>query len=266
MLMGQSGKKIMHMRHIIIHYHIFKNAGSTIDAILRNNFGAFCGGIEGNNPWDTLDAASLLQYVLDNPNLKVVSSHQARLPVPDAPGVLFYPLAFLRHPIDRVGSVYLFERRQPKNSPGPGIKAAHENDIKGYVKWRLTDGNGTVIRNFQTVHLSGREKDMRTAIANEADLEGALRRLNALEFFGIVELFQDSVFRMMNYLAREFGNLDTSFTVENRSIDRKNTLEERLDELKAALGRSLYCELLDKNALDIELYNSAVSIFQSRAR
>jgi len=250
------------MRHIIAHYHIFKNAGSTVDTILQRNFGRLWGSIEGNNPWDTLSPDSILRYALAHPTLKAISSHHARPPVPIDSNTVFHPLIFLRHPIDRVGSVYSFERREPKSSPGLGVKIARKNDFAGYVRWRLSDGNGAVIKNFQTVHLSGREKDMRTASASEKDLGDAMERISHLPFFGIVEMFDDSIVRMKTQLAQYFGQIDTNYTVANQSAERKKMLLERLDEIEDALGTGLYQELLDKNALDMQLYDKAVKLFE----
>jgi hypothetical protein len=90
------------MRHVVIHYHIFKNAGSTVDSILERNFdpsrqdgegptpyavihyraenarsaanailkgslGPWCGSIEGPNPWDTLNAETVLEICAGKP-------------------------------------------------------------------------------------------------------------------------------------------------------------------------------------------------------
>lgn len=251
------------MRNIIIHYHIFKNAGSTIDAILKNNFGARCGSTEGPNPWDTLCADDILKYALSNPDMVAISSHQARLPLPKSRDLAFHPILFLRHPLDRAGSVYAFERRQPINSPGLGIKVAHEKDFAGYVKWRLSDGNGAVIKNFQTVFLSGQQNDMRVATATDTDLRAALDTVSQLPFFGVVEHFDDSLIRMKNYLSHYFQNININYSIANKSIERKNTLQQRLEDMKLKLGSDLYQELLDKNELDIQLYNHTVSIFLS---
>jgi len=263
------------MRHIIVHYHIYKNAGSTIDSILKYSFGKRfgfgqhfgfgerCGSIEGSNPWDTLNSDDVLKYAIDNPHIKVISSHQARLPVPSHTNLEFHPILFLRHPIDRAGSVYSFERRQPVNSSGPGVKIARENDFAGYVKWRLSEGNGAVIRNFQTVHLSGRQNDMRVATATENDLRDALVTISQLPFFGIVELFDDSIEKMRKYLSQYFKKIDIKYSVANRSSERKNTLHERLDDMKKMLGADLYQDLLDKNALDMRLYEHALRLFSS---
>jgi hypothetical protein len=248
------------MRQIIVHYHIFKNAGSTVDDLLARKFPGVWGGIEGPNPWDTVSQTELLEYVLANPALRAISTHQARLPTPVHPGLQFFPLVFLRHPIDRVGSVYSFERRQPASSPGQGVQIARSQDLPGYVRWRLIEGHGAVIWNYQTVHLAGRERDMRTAHATREDFEVAKQRLSELPFFGLVETFAESLQRMRAYLEPPFGTLEGGHGVHNRSPERKATLAERIAELEAVLGPGLYQELLEKNAFDLELYEHAVRI------
>ena len=88
------------MRFVILHYHIFKNAGSTIEEILGRSFG------EGFARFDPLESdarvrgADLLCALERNPHLKAVSSHQIRYPMPKASGLIFFDLCFLRDPID----------------------------------------------------------------------------------------------------------------------------------------------------------------------
>ena len=157
--------------------------------------------------------------------------------------------------------MYSFERRQSPDSPSLGVKIARARDLAGYVRWRLSDGNGCVIRDFQTVHLSGRENDMRTARATGHDLHLALERLTRLAFFGVVELFEDSISKMSGYLTAHFSDVKMSYAVVNRSPEREGTLEERLQQFSDAIGPDLYQELLDKNALDLQLYNAARRYF-----
>lgn len=249
------------MRHIVVHYHLFKNAGTTLDAVLKQHFGEACGAIEGAHPWETLAPEDLAAYALANPGVRAISSHQARLPLPEAGGIVFHPVVFLRHPIDRVGSVFEFERRQPPQSPSLGARIAREQDFASYVRWRLTPGNGAVIRNFQTTHLSARERDMRTAQAIPSDLEHARDRLAALPFFGLVECFERSLEKMRACLSPYVGDLSTRHTVANSSEGRKATLEERLRDIEAELGSGLYARLQEENALDLDLYRHASRLF-----
>ena len=250
----------MDMRHIVLHLHIFKNAGSTFDTFLTHNFPSSCGGVEGEYPWGTIDSDRLCSYALANTPLRAISSHQARLPLSHCPGVNFHPIVFLRHPIDRVGSVYSFERRQPLTTNQQAGSVAHQTDLAGYVRWGLTDGNPCVIRNFQTIHLAGRDRDMRTAFALEPDLRTAMARIASLPAIGIVEDFARSIRRIADYLRPYFGRLGVKYDIVNTSPEREGSLIRRLEALENALGRSLYQELLDKNALDMKLYEYALRL------
>ncbi len=249
---------------VILHYHIFKNAGSTIDSILINTFGNYVNGLEGKAPWQTLDATHVINLLRQKPMLKVITSHHLRLPLPEVADRIFLPIIFLRHPIDRVGSVYLFEKYSPPGQHNQGAKIARENDLAGYVRWRLRAvQGGAVIKNFQTVHLSGREKDMRFARGTKSDLKIAMERLAALEFFGLVEKFTQSIQHLKAYLAAYDVSIIDSFSVVNKSHGRKSTLEERIADIKTQLKSDLYDELVEKNSLDIKLYEFAVKLFKA---
>lgn len=254
------------MRHIIIHYHIFKNAGTTIDGILEKNFGTQCGYIEGANPWDTLESDLILKYAMDNPQLKSISSHQARLPIPVSQDISFHPILFLRHPIDRIGSVYYFERNQPVDSPSLGAKIARELGIVEYVKWRLEKGNGSVVKNFQTIYLAGRQHDMRSAVATDQDLQLAIERISLSPNFGVVEYFNESITRIGKYLSQYFGPVDMRYSIKNRSNERKAVVQARLDDMEAVLGRNLFTRLIDENDMDMQLYETSLRLFSRKAQ
>jgi len=254
------------MRHIIIHYHIYKNAGTTIDGILEKNFGTQCGYIEGANPWDTLESDLILKYARDNPQLKSISSHQARLPIPVSQDISFHPILFLRHPIDRIGSVYYFERNQPVDSPSLGAKIARERGIVEYVKWRLEKGNGSVIRNFQTIYLAGRQRDMRSAVATDQELQLAIERISLSPYFGVVEYFNESIAGIGKYLSQYFGSMEMSYSIENRSSERKKNIQERLNDMEAILGRSLFTRLCNENDKDMILYEKSLELFSRKLK
>ena len=249
------------MRDIVFHYHIFKNAGSSFSSILDNNFGCGHLNIEASVPWEVLPQFEVVKFVHANPQMKAISSHTARLPPEETSGVRFHPMLFLRHPIDRIGSVYSFECRQPTDSPSIGAKIARESGIKEYVAWRLKRGNGAVIRNFQVVFISGRQQDMRCAEATKEDFKLALERIGQMKTFGLVECFYDSLVNFRNYFERQVGPFDIKITHKNESPDREDLLEVRIEVLKQALGAELYDELIEKNSFDIEFYNTASKLF-----
>ena len=247
------------MRHVIVHYHLFKNAGTTIDRMLQRNFGPGWATMEAQQPWETLAPDALAARVVAEPGLVAVSSHTLRPPLPVIDGIHWHPIVFLRHPIDRVGSVYEFERSQPADSPSLGARIARESGLRDYVAWRLQPGNGAVLRGFQTVFLSGREQDMRVAEPNDEDLLRAKEFLTGLPVFGVVENFEDSLAALADDLRPAFPGLDTRFDVENRSQGRAGSLAERVAQVEASLGARIFEQLLHWNRHDIALYDWACS-------
>jgi hypothetical protein len=249
-------------RFVIVHYHLYKNAGSTIDSILDANFsGEERGHLEGPYPWSTVSASELLEFTLANPKLRAISSHQARLPLPEHPDVTFLPIFFLRHPIDRVGSVYSFERQQPADSISPSTKIARTEGLASFTEWLVGREGTGVCRNFQVIHLSTDVRDVPEGRATLDDYRHAVQNLTKLPFFGLVEAFDESLDRMQRYLEPYFGKLDMCHTPVNVTAGRKPTIHERIEAIRSELGPSLYRELLEHNALDLLLYEQAQQLF-----
>lgn len=252
------------MRTVIVHYHLFKNAGSTIDSILQRSFADDQHGhIEGPYPWSTVQPQQLTEFALANPALRVISSHQARLPVPQHPAIRFLPVLFLRHPIDRFASVYEFERRQPADSLSPSVTIARSGGLVEFAKWVVSREATAVCRNFHVAHLANAQHDMRTARATNDDYAHALEQLQNLPFFGIVESFQTSIEIMHELYEPHFKDLDLTYSSQNVTPGRHATLEERLAHIKQELGDTLYRELVEINSLDLLLYSEALRIFSA---
>lgn len=246
------------MREVIVHHHIFKNAGSTIDAILKSQFGTELLSFEGEFPYSVVSPAALLEFICSHPDARVITSHQARLVSDADPRVKVCPIVLLRHPIDRVQSVYEFVRRQPPTS-NPASQAAHALPFDQYVQWHL-DRRYAVIRDYQTLFLSGRGTDMREITCDDVDLETAMTRLCTLPVFGLVEHFDES----MRRFAAAYGHLglaDVSIVPENVRPARVDSLDARIDSIKAQLGSATYDALQRANRRDITLYECALSRF-----
>lgn len=255
------------MRFVIVHYHLYKNAGSTIDSILDRNFhGEERGHIEGPYPWSMLKPSDLLEYTLANPKLRAISSHQARLPLPQHPEITFLPIVFLREPIDRFGSVYSFERKQPAESLSPSTIVARQATLPEFAEWMVGREGTAVCRNFQVVHLSAEQRDVPEGRATPGDYDAALAQLKSLPFFGLVESFGESLQEMIDYLHPHFGELEIDHSPVNVNGERKTTLEQRLNHIREELGPSLYREVLEHNALDILFYREAEKMFEAQRK
>jgi hypothetical protein len=253
------------MRFVVLHYHLFKNAGSTIDSILGKKFpGDSHGHVEGQYPWSTISDKEVLDYVLANPQLLAISSHQARLPLPEHPRIRFLPILFLRHPIDRLASVYEFERKQPETDLSPSVAIARNGGLAAFANWVVERGATAVCRNFHVAHLASTQRDMREARATHEDYLKALSRLKELPFFGLVEQFDESLDSLQDLMRPHIGELDANFTIQNFSAGRQARLDDRLAHIERELGPSLYRELLEHNSLDLLLYREAQKMFAER--
>jgi hypothetical protein len=240
------------MRFVILHYHIFKNAGSTIEEILERSFG------EGFARFDTLEREARvlsedLLYALErNPHWKAVSSHQIRYPVPKASGLLFFDLCFLRDPIDRIRSMYDYFRMKP--APGDIIsKLANEAGLGEFIAG-LIERFPLYVENVQ-VNLLARGGD--SGHPEEKDLELAIDRMLKVSFLGVVDCFKKSVIAGQHFLSPVFPALNCDQPPVNVSRGWGTSPAARIAKLRDACENRVYAELLKMNALDKELVERA---------
>jgi hypothetical protein len=235
-------------RHVVLHYHLFKNAGTSLDHALQAWFGA--GWVEHDAPdeWLPDDVGA---FVGARPEVAALSSHTAMLPPPALPGTVIHPLLFLRHPLDRIRSVHAFERTQFADTIGARIARAH--DLRFYVRFFLDRAGDRSLRNFQVQRLA---RNLPPAAGPEP--ERALRTLAALPCVGIVEHYAASLALFERHLAAAFPGICLACARLNATQDGTNPLPERLARLRDELGAPLFDELAEANAADIRLYEAAL--------
>jgi hypothetical protein len=174
-------------RTIILHYHLFKNAGTSVDAILKRNFpGKWVTRefpIKGEN-----NTALVEDWIRGTPEAVAYSSHTMMGPIPQVAGVRVISFMLLRDPIERIKSAYRFERTQQADTWG--AKLAKEHDFEGYVRARLARPGDRQCRNFQTYRLASLMPGEGT------ELERAKRALGALSVVGRVEAFDAAMGRL----------------------------------------------------------------------
>lgn len=252
-------------REVIVHYHIFKNAGWSVEKALETALGGAVGSIHGPDPWSVITSGELTEYILSNLHVSAVTSHHLRPPLPQDDSLDIYPIIFLRHPVDRVGSAYEFERRCA--GEGLGSKVAKEKDFAGYIRWRLSSDYALPVRDFQVISLSSAQLGNIAPLQARPDashLEEAVKFIESLPCFGIVERYEESAMRFERFLEPHFPGLKLSGKRHNVSENRAETLSDRITAIEKSLGKELYAELLRENALDIQLYERAVSLFEGK--
>ena len=246
---------------IIIHYHIFKNAGSSVDLALKRLFGEAWSTFEGDDAHTILSVEDIRKYLAGRPELKAISSHVLRPPLPNDNCL---PIVFLRHPILRAKSVYEFCKKD-------NTQFNHEKTLNGfreYIRWALSenDEGGIVIKNYQVIHLSDasfREKSILSAEANTSDLQQAETLLFSWPVFGVVEYYEKSIALFNSYYGRYFDKKTLEVEWVNKSWNKiiNVSIDAQLEQIRMDLGDDLYNELCLANSLDLNLYHSCLKRF-----
>jgi hypothetical protein len=241
------------MRFVILHYHIFKNAGTAIGNLLKLNFGGRFSEIEGDDPDCQLSGQSLVAWLEQHPEVQAVSSHQLRYPKPEAPGFVFFDLCFLRDPIDRISSIYAFFRKNPPQ--GDSLSAlAHETTLGRFIA-HLIENCPHMVNDVQVTMLATDGAYIRPPC--EMDLDRATETLLRMSFPGVADCFYESMVAGQYFWKPVFPGFDNAAAPANVSRDSASTLASRLDEVRSACGKALYEELERLNALDHELVRRA---------
>jgi hypothetical protein len=107
---------------LLIHYHIFKNAGTSFEWALQQAFGDRFRQYDSPSPGGVIFARELARLARREPDLVAISSHQAVPPAPRVRGRKILTSILVRDPIARIGSIYAFERGQNAQTSG-AIKA-----------------------------------------------------------------------------------------------------------------------------------------------
>jgi len=243
------------MRYIITHGHIFKNAGSTFDSALKKAFGNdFCDHRDDKSMRkgreDYLD-----EFIMDNPNLKAIASHHLCNPLPVSKHYTCLPVFFLRNPIERVVSVYNFEKKQPISSLGS--KMAKKLSLVDYVKWRMQPDIPKVISNYQTAYIGSSQNLMPHEGVGLDIFNASVGRIsNEAVFTGLVEQFAESFLALSEHLKKYFPDIEFNFKQTNVADSSKP--EEKyiraLDLLRPVLPL-----LISENAYDLQLHNIALA-------
>jgi len=246
---------------LLIHYHIFKNAGTSFERgltkalkwkrVLRLDTPSHDGFIS---------TADIADAVRKNPGIKVVTSHQAVPPPARIPGREVVSSILIRDPIARVRSIYAFERVQQEVHPGT-VKAK-ELDFRAYVEWRL-ETSPRMFCNFQ-VHFCSRDRVDDFRMPDQLDLERAICALDKIDIVGTVERYDEWLDLARSVLGEYFKGIELSSMRENVSAERCASQETIYQDLVRDLGQTTARYLLDQNELDMTLYQVADALLTRR--
>lgn len=205
-------------RTVILHYHLFKNAGTSLDQVLKRNFGDRW--VTREFPMGSGDnSAELAEWIRSESEAIAFSTHTALGPVPEIEGTRIVSVMLLRDPIARIRSAYRFERKQEADTWG--ARLAKETDLEGYVRARLAQPGDRQCRNFQTHRLA-------SLVPGDApELDRALEGLRRLTVIGLVADFPGTLDRLGAALKTDFPQFEAETVRANVTTPSPETEADR---------------------------------------
>ena len=244
------------MRDIVLHGHIFKNAGTTLDWSLARSFGGAFVDYREDQPMRREGGRHLLKVLTENAGLAALSSHHLPRDIPSVPAARLHVMYLLRHPLLRIRSVYDFERVQQADTLG--AQAAKRMSFREYVEWRMRPDTPATIRNFQTLYLA---QPKRTRAKVGRDLRrfvDALTFAQSLPAIGVVEFYDESMVIFEEQLRPQIPELDLAYIPQNISGSQVSSMDqERRTELILEELGALSKVVIDNNSYDLALYQAA---------
>jgi|SRR5208283_512306 len=235
-------------RWVLLHCHIFKNAGSTILSILRRSFGARFATLHGPEPDSVLNGQDIAAFLAERPDLAAISSHHVRYPKPVVPQVIVFDICFFRDPLQRLWSMYKFIRRsQREDELG---QSAQSGDARGFFE-RLLQKHPHLVNDVQVNALANRGEYRRPP--TERDLRLALEILDEISVLGLVELFDESALAAEYFLQPTFPVLRFHYVKQNADPASHGSPEWEKEEFRSQVGDGIYRQLERMNELDSEL-------------
>ncbi len=246
-------------RNVIVHYHLFKNAGSSIDHLLKFNFGDKWLAYDSDSAGGTIPCDGLEKLIADNPSNVAFSSHQIIPPLPQIAGNV-YPIVILRDPIDRVKSAYLFEWKKQLGLDEP------KGTLEDYIKQKFANRRHNSIEEFQTIRMSNQHKgrfQSHDSIDDSELLEHAINFIKSLSFIGIVDDFERSVELLIEFLQPAFPDFKNREFKSNVLQDLSLSQEQKREQIKQELSAEMFEQVISRNKLDEELYQAGRAHFES---
>lgn len=240
-------------RYVIVHYHLFKNAGTTIEHVLNREFPGAFATLHGETPDSTLDASDLLELLDRRPSINAVSSHHLRYPKPASRRVIFFDCCFLRDPLARLYSCYQHFRRSGSNDSC--CQLARASSPREFMR-RLIDEAPHLVSDVQVTNLASAGAFTRRA--DDHDLDRASGVVREMAFPGLVEMFDESMVVAEYYLRPAFPHLRLEYVPQNVGVPPAGNPEE-------IWGAALSETLLEMNALDLELIRRTKYEIQRRS-
>jgi hypothetical protein len=243
-------------RHVIVHFHMFKNGGSTIETVLQREFRGRFATAHGAHASSALDDQDIAAFLAAHPTVAAFSSHHLRYPLPSIRHTVLFDCCFLRHPLDRLQSIYTYLRAEPGRDEPIWVLAQSLGPREFMM--RLIDESPHFVGNAQTLLMA--TGGAFTRPLDETDLLRAKEVLRRMALPGLVEMFDESLVAAEHFLRPAFPKMRLHYIPQNVTRPAGRNFEE----LRSIWGADVYEELARLNRLDLELCVYAKEEIQRR--
>lgn len=236
-------------RFVLVHYHIFKNAGTTIEYILRRTLGRRCVAIHGPDQSGVLSPSEVGEYLAKNPDVVAITSHHIRYPKPILANSVVFDICFLRDPLPRFYSYYRYLRQVTPND-GMTELAAKLEASKFFEL--LIDEHPNVVNNPQLVFVANAGEYTRPP--DPTDLARAAEIVRTMAVPGVIDIFDRSLIAAEYFLRPAFPELPLHYITLNAAENQvEGKCPPTIGEFRAKLGVKVVTKLRELNRLDEKL-------------
>lgn len=244
---------------VMVHYHIMKNAGSTISELLRREFSGAFAEVHGPFAGSMISAAELLAFIKQHPEIRAISSHHVRFPVPKEDRLHFAYCCFIRHPLDRLHSLYNFFRTTEESSVVGQL--AQQYDASLFFS-EMIDRFPNYVSNVQTSYLACSGFFLHPP--DRDDLRAAIRVMQECSLPGVVHRVDESLAAAEYFLNPLYPGIRLHYSAHNVRREMDLSLRERERELREVCGRAVYERLRILNQLDMQLLRASEDEIERR--
>ncbi len=247
----------------LIHLHIFKNAGTSVDTIFKSFFNEAYFSYDLAKAGSRIDVKQINEFFLENPRCRYLTSHQIGMPAPVYLKRPVFPIFMLREPFDRVPSCFFFERDKQR-------RIAADMTLESYVRGHIDSGAVTATIGLQLLTLTDHrllESYRRESLDVDA-LASAQRAVEGATAFGLVNRFEDSMRLMIGAHARWFPGLEALYARTdvraNVGVSPSEARSEARCYLREMLSQQTFADLESALTPEILLYETACRVFDAR--
>ena len=246
----------------IAHYHIYKNAGSSINKSLQNYFGKDAliefDKNEHTKNIRTYDAQLIEKKIKEDPKLRCFTAHNMVTDVHLKSKLTIVPIVFIRHPLLRIASVYRFEEQ--RQDDWKRSKYAQALDFEDWLHFIMHRENDIEGNNYQTSMLTLSSNNRRQILAhtpvNLYDIKAVIKRLETVPVVGVVEEFEESVKKLGEALEPIFPGLN--FNASANRTKKITSWKAEVNKLEGELSQITLQKFKAFNTQDYELFHRYV--------